>query len=777
MVEQESVLSAADGDIAAPARVKRRWGFGFATIRARLLVSFILTVLLTAGAIAVGSVLTARNDGLELVYNQLESVAVLKETEIARWLDDLWFALDAGLRLTPEGAPTDMRKAQTLLALRTAALGSEAHAAATAQLRDDFFTLLEQERLFEEVFIATHSGEVIFSTDPLRVGTVLSHEEYFRSGLLYRSVTPPTYVLALERYSIILSRPLRDERGAVWGVLLGRVSIAKLRDIMLVRAGLGETGETYLVGANRAMLTDSRFGLTNVYVRSAGAEAVLRERRSGQDTYDNYREMPVVGVYRWLPTLQVALIAELGRSEALGIVDRTVTLNIGIAALAVTVAAVVSLFIARSIGNPVTALVETATQIAGGDINRIAMIVRDDEIGLLARAFNSMTARLRSFIGTLEQQVEARTRELARRSGYLEASAEVGRVASSILNSEQLIVDVVELIRSRLELYYVGLFLVDELGEWAVLRAGTGEAGATMLARQHRLRVGGDSMIGRCVVSGEGRIALDVGAEAIRFDNPVLPETRSEAALPLRSRGRVLGALTIQSTAPAAFDQETITVLQTMADQVAVALDNAVLFAESQENLAVMRRLYGETSAAAWAELARLQGQIGYRSGLQGLVEVRGGLPAEVEALLRAGGTQSATATSTAGGQMPLVVPVQVSGRAIGAIHTSRPVEDGPWTEEELQLLQALADQLGVVLESARLYQETQTRAARERLVGQITAQMRQSLDVTAVLRAVAAELGRLPGVAEASVHVTLPQSSEGAPYAPDGATSAEVHS
>lgn len=756
MDEQASVLVEKTAARPAPARPRRI--FALATIRARLLFSFILTVLITASAITAGSVITARNDALTLVYNQLESVASLKELEIARWLEDLWFALEAQLRLNPEGIPEDANKLQLLAALREAPAGSAAHAAAAAQLRDDFFPLLKQERLFEEIFIATDAGSVIFSTDPLREGTILVHEDYFRKGLLYRSVTPPTYILALERYSIILSRPLRNERGAVWGVLLGRLSITKLRDIMRMRAGLGETGETYLVGANRALLTDSRFDVTTAYVRSAGVEQVLAERRPGRGLYENYLGVPVVGVYHWLPDLQVALVAEIGSAEALQIVDRTVRLNISTAVIAVAFAVLVSSLIARSIGNPVSALVDTAMQIARGDINRVALVGREDEIGMLAHAFNSMTSRLREFINTLEEQVQARTRELAQRSSYLEAAAEVGRVASSILDVEQLMTDVVELIRSRLDLYYVGLFLVDELGEWAVLRAGTGEAGARMLAQRHRLRVGGDSMIGQCVVLGEGRIALDVGAEAIRFDNPFLPETRSEAALPLRSRGRILGALTIQSKVAAAFDQEIITLLQTMADQVAVALDNALLFAASQENLAAMQRLYGEASAKAWADLVRLQGQFGYRSSLSGLHEVRNALPEEVASLLRAGVTQPVTLPSRDGTQLLLVAPVRVSGRVIGTIHASRPLDEGTWSEDEQQLLQALAEQLGVVLESARLYQETQRRAVRERLTREITDKLRLATSMEQLLQTTVREMMTVLGTSDTFLQLQTPE-------------------
>jgi len=181
-----------------------------------------------------------------------------------------------------------------------------------------------------------------------------------------------------------------------------------------------------------------------------------------------------------------------------------------------------------------------------------------------------------------EQIRRALQRVISRYALQLTTAAEVSRAASSILDPARLLSEVVNLIRDRFNFYYVGLFLLDEGGEYALLRAGTGEAGRQMLEMGHKLEVGGTSMIGWCTAYGKARIALDVGKEAVRFDNPLLPETRSEMALPLISRGRVIGAMTIQSTKPAAFSGEDIATLQTMADQVANAIENARLFEETQ---------------------------------------------------------------------------------------------------------------------------------------------------------------------------------------------------
>jgi PAS domain S-box-containing protein len=175
---------------------------------------------------------------------------------------------------------------------------------------------------------------------------------------------------------------------------------------------------------------------------------------------------------------------------------------------------------------------------------------------------------------------------LKRRGTQLQAAAEVSKSASTILVPEELMKQTVNLIQERFNFYYAGIFLVDEAGKYAVLQAGAGEAGRRMLETGHRLAVGGQSMIGWSVAHAKARIALDVGKEAVRFANPYLPKTRSEMALPLISLGRCIGGLTVQSTEEAAFSEEDITTLQTMADQVAIAIQNARLYEAAQHELA-----------------------------------------------------------------------------------------------------------------------------------------------------------------------------------------------
>ncbi|HEY72914.1 MAG: hypothetical protein DRJ03_20090 [Chloroflexi bacterium] len=176
--------------------------------------------------------------------------------------------------------------------------------------------------------------------------------------------------------------------------------------------------------------------------------------------------------------------------------------------------------------------------------------------------------------------------QLSRRTRLLQAAAHVGRDVTSILDLDELLNNAVDIICDAYDFYYAGVFLVDgadsagSSGEWAVLRAGRGEAGAAMLAVEHKLKVGGHSMIGTAVAQRKARIALDVGEEPVHFKNPYLPSTRSEMALPLIVRDDVIGAVTVQSVEEAAFSDYDITSLQAMADQLAVAINNARLLKE-----------------------------------------------------------------------------------------------------------------------------------------------------------------------------------------------------
>jgi GAF domain-containing protein len=285
-----------------------------------------------------------------------------------------------------------------------------------------------------------------------------------------------------------------------------------------------------------------------------------------------------------------------------------------------------------------------------------------------------------------------------------------------------------------------------------------------MFARNHRLRPG-VGIVGYAVQQAEPRIALDVGQDAVFFDNPDLPQTRSEMALPLRARGEVIGALDVQSTEPAAFGDEDVAVLQTLADQVAVAISNARLFEQAQEGLAAERRAYGEMSRAAWRDLLRGESEMGFLSSRRDTGPVGDLWRAEMKAALDRG----ETALGDEDGRT-VAIPIEVSGQVIGVVDGRKPDGSGQWTPEEIELLEAMTGQLNLALEGARLYRETQGRAARDRLLAEATARMRESLEMEGVLQAAAGEMRQALRLDRVVVHLAPSDATEFSPEAQEGA-------
>lgn len=384
----------------------------------------------------------------------------------------------------------------------------------------------------------------------------------------------------------------------------------------------------------------------------------------------------------------------------------------------------------------------------------------------------------------LEGRVRERTLDLARRNTQLEAAAQVAREAAAIHDIGRLLEETARLISDRFGFYHAGMFLLDASGEWAVLQAASSEGGQRMLARGHRLKVGEVGIVGYVTGRGEPRVALDVGTDAVFFDNPDLPETRSEMALPLRVRGEVIGALDVQSTQPAAFSEDSIAVLQILADQLALAISNARLFQQAQDSLQAERRAYGELSRQAWSELLRAGPALRERYDPQGILPTDDQWRQEMQLAARKGETVVAGeyTRSQNGATVALATPIKVRDLVIGVLDAHKAAHrasgdpgeagelamgdngqeageaggDAGWTAEEITLLETLADQLGVALENARLYQDTQRRAIRERLTGQVTARMRETLDVDTVLQTAVREIGEALGLHDVTVRLNL---------------------
>ncbi len=363
---------------------------------------------------------------------------------------------------------------------------------------------------------------------------------------------------------------------------------------------------------------------------------------------------------------------------------------------------------------------------------------------------------------SLEERVQERTRELERRAGYLEATATVAHDAASVLNLQEMLDRVVTLISERFGFYHTAIYLTDAAGEWAELQAASGAGGKRMVARRHHVPMSGKGIVPYAIGRGEPRIALDVGVDAVFFNNPDLVDTRSEVALPLRARGQIIGALDVQSDQPQAFEKEDIVALQTLADQIGLAISNAQLFQQAQESLEAERRAYGQLSGEAWEEMLRVNPNLGYlysQGALARLEKHPEGSHSASEQVKKGNGDAPPSQTQ---GLPELKLSVQARGNVIGTISAHKPDQADTWTPEEIALLETLTEQLGTALESARLYQDTQRRATRERLIGEVTARMRETLDVEAVLKTAVSEMRQALGLEK--VLVRLAPHSENAP-------------
>ena len=253
-------------------------------------------------------------------------------------------------------------------------------------------------------------GEVLVSTDRGHERQQLGMNDYFTEGMRGEFIQEPSWSLSLNKMTVVASRPV-GAGGEALGVLAGRANLDSLNAVMRGRAGLGQTGETYLVGSNHRLLTELRtagYTIPNAYVRTSGADAAVDGNESGSATYPGYAGQTVIGVYAWIPQLKVALMAEQGEAEALKATRLALWTTGAVALLAALLAIIIGTTLIHSIVRPLSELGETAGRIADGELDLSARVKRDDEIGKLAGSFNRMTGRLRELAASKERQRLAR---------------------------------------------------------------------------------------------------------------------------------------------------------------------------------------------------------------------------------------------------------------------------------------------------------------------------------------------------------------------------------
>jgi GAF domain-containing protein len=367
-----------------------------------------------------------------------------------------------------------------------------------------------------------------------------------------------------------------------------------------------------------------------------------------------------------------------------------------------------------------------------------------------------LTRELTEYQSQLEDLVAQQELDLARRSAQLNAAAQVAREAAQVLELEQVLDNTVRLISERFGFYHAGIYLADELGEYAVLQAASSEGGQVMLTRGFQLKIGEQGIVGYVISKGEPRIALDVDSDGVFLNVPDLPHTRSEIALPLHTRDGVIGALDVQSEEPAAFVEEDVIVLQTLADQIALVISNAQLVRQTELRLETERQVFSLGDKSAWQDLLVDLEQKGFIRNEAGLSPAEDIWHSRMAEAARSGELAVSHEENKA-----VTIPIKVRGQTIGVIDAKKPEDAGAWTQDELNLLQTFGAQLDPALDSAQLYEDTQLRASRERFTRELADKMRRASNMDALIRTTIEELTLIMDTSSVFVQLVDPSDSE----------------
>ncbi len=376
-----------------------------------------------------------------------------------------------------------------------------------------------------------------------------------------------------------------------------------------------------------------------------------------------------------------------------------------------------SYYVSRSISDPVNELIETFNKAELGNLSVRAPVSATDELGIVTMHFNRTMARLEALQNTLEQQVAERTR-------LLEASNEVGRVSSSSLDPDELLARVINLFTEQFGYYFAAIYLLDPSEKWAEIREATGEIGKLLKQNHQRHEVSGRSMVGSAIREKAAKIAQIASEEKNRYQNPLLPYTRSEIALPLIAGDRVLGALDVQSIKESDFTPDVIRTMQSMANHVAIALENAHLYQEAQQSIREMRAIQQQYLLTGWSGITNASEELEYGVGDE---------PDE--------------------NAKQIEVPISLRDQILGEIRLENPEA---WTPEQENLVNAVATQAAVALENARLVNESRQTALRERMLAEINSKIWSSATIDGILQTAAKELGRRLDASRATIELKI---------------------
>lgn len=409
----------------------------------------------------------------------------------------------------------------------------------------------------------------------------------------------------------------------------------------------------------------------------------------------------------------------------------------------------------RSITNPLRKLTNFTSRVSSETLrtgeqrfSEKILINTQDELEDLGNAFNQMAEDLRKSFGTLEENVEARTKDLAQLATELRTIAEVNREIAVIRDQNTLLNVSASLIRERLGFYHVGIFLIDERGEFAILRGASSISAEEMLSDNFKIKIGEAGAVGNVTVTGQAYIAQDADIDTLQTNYRYLPETRSQIALPLRSYNVTIGVLDIQSKTRSSFNERELQSLQVLADQLAAAIENAQLVQRLEGALSELSKANQSKTQEIWRSAGKRLSASAYEyDGLQ-IRPVPQNISPELISELENG---HPIVHSTAD-KNTLLVPLTILGQVIGVVGLEQEDRSQQWTEEQIAIAQAAANRAALTLENARLFEESNRRAIKESTIFAATTRIGSVVSMENILQTTAEELEKVLSDSEITI-------------------------
>lgn len=567
-----------------------------------------------------------------------------------------------------------------------------------------------------------------------------SDRGYYKSVM---SGEPIAYQVVIGKTSgqpaLVLAVPIFDKDSNIIGVAS---SAGQLDDVSreVINTDLGETGIAFIVDTDNNIIAHPDNTYTTGELQDFSEYPPVAALRNGQTGLINFVDENGVRWRAYISRIDNGwgIVSQQTEAELLTPIRAFHASTIIITLVGLAFLIIFSSIVIRRNIAPIQVVTDTAISIADGNFGQRIPVQSNDEIGQLGTAFNTMAAKIQELVSELGTRVSERTAELEmanrhiqHRASQFEAIAQVARNISTSQNLETLLPKITDVISERFGFYHVGIFLLDDERRFAVLRAANSPGGKKMLERVHQLKVGETGIVGFVTSQGRPRIALDTGSDAVYFNNPDLPDTRSEMALPLIAGNQVIGALDVQSLDVNAFSQEDVSTLSTLADQVSIAIQNARLYEETRSALAQSQALYKQFAQAGWNQFTQSQKLIGIRLNKARTTVLREPL-----------------ATKVINGENTLDLPINLRNQRIGSLKI-RAADDRQWTQDEIDIAAAIIERAAIAMENARLLDDAKRRATREQIIGEISATVSSSTDLAEILRSAVQELGHKMGGAE----------------------------